>query len=71
MLIIDRFEGDYAVIETDSDNINILRSELPKGAKEGDCILKSEDGLRYIIDKEGTAARRKRIEEKMNRLFKD
>ena len=64
MLIIDRFEGDFAVVETGNAIINVPCSELPKGAKEGDC-------LRLIIDMDGTAERKKRIDSKMNRLFKD
>jgi len=64
MLIIDRFEGGYAVVEADKDFISIPRSELPKGAKEGDC-------LRLTIDGDGLAARKKRIDGLMNSVFKD
>jgi len=63
MLILDRFEGDLAVIETDTGLLNIPRSELPAGAKEGDTI-------RLIVDAEETAARKKSIDERMNKLFK-
>ena len=64
MLIIDRFEGDFAVVETDKGFVNIPRSELPKGAKEGDC-------LRFVIDESDTAARKKRIDGMMAGIFKD
>ena len=64
MLIIDRFEGDFAEVETDKGMINIPRTELPAGAKEGDT-------LRLTIDADDTEARKQRIEEKMNKLFKD
>ena len=64
MLVIDRFEGNFAVVETDKGMINILRAELPDGAKEGDT-------LRLIIDADDTNARKKRIDDKMNKLFKD
>ena len=63
MLIIDRFEGDFAVIETDNGMIDIPRSELPTGAKEGDV-------LRLVIDTDGTESRKERIDGMMARLFK-
>ena len=64
MLIIDRFEGDFAVVETNDGVIYMPHAELPKGAKEGDC-------LRLTVDGDGTAARKKRIEGMVNSLFKD
>jgi len=64
MLIIDRFEGDYALIETDKGMINVPRSALPKAAKEGDC-------LRLVIDTDDTTARKKRIDDMMETLFKN
>ena len=71
MFIIDRFEGDFAVVETDNGLINIPLSDLPEGAKEGDVLRKDNDTMRFDIDVEDTAARKKRIEGKMNRLFKN
>ena len=64
MLIIDRFEGDYAVIETNGRTVDIPRSELPADAKEGVT-------LRLVIDADDTASRKKRIDGMMNSLFKD
>ena len=64
MLIIDRFEGDFAVIEIDGGMISIPRSELPAGAKEGNT-------LRLVIDADDTEARIKRIGGMMDKLFKD
>ena len=64
MLIIDRFEGDYAVIEINGRTVDIPRSELPAGAKEGVA-------LRLVIDADDTASRKKRIDGMMNSLFKD
>jgi len=66
--IIDRYENGFAVLE-DSDTQEILeikRSELPKGAREGH-VLKIEEG-RYLLDLEETAARKQRILEKFSRL---
>lgn len=39
MLIIDRFESDWAIIETEKrQTFNLPRSLLPLGIKEGDVI---------------------------------
>ncbi|HEY8910998.1 MAG TPA: DUF3006 domain-containing protein [Desulfosporosinus sp.] len=39
MLIIDRFEGEWAIIETeDRHTFNLPRSVIPPGIKVGDVI---------------------------------
>jgi hypothetical protein len=38
MLVIDRFEGEYALIEMNRRIFHIPKVLLPKGAKEGDLI---------------------------------
>ena len=64
-LIIDRFEGDFAVCETEELNfIDIPKAALPSGAKEGDVLTIS-------LDKEETESRKEKIEGLMNSLFKD
>ena len=63
--IIDRFEGDFAVVELDNGNFeNMPKTFLPQNAKEGDCIIIS-------IDSNTTTKAKKRIEKKMNNLFVD
>lgn len=67
-LIIDRFEGKYAVCETEKRKmINIEKSKLPVTAKEGDVIFK-ENG-KYIIDVNNTKEREKTIQSLMDELF--
>ena len=61
MLIIDRFEGDFAVVEADDTFINIPSAELPDNAKEGDV-------LRLVIDIDATDERKKRIRDLMGGL---
>ena len=69
-IIIDRFEGDYAVCETEpGKTINILKVDIPKEAKEGDILKKTDNG--YCVEKEETEAKRKEIKQRMNRLFVD
>lgn len=64
-LIIDRFEGDFAVCETEAlEFVNLPKAALPSGVKEGDVIAIS-------IDKLETDKRKEKIEGLMNSLFKD
>jgi len=64
MMIIDRFEENIVVIETDESTINIPRKYLPKNASEGDVI-------KFIIDKNTTDTRKKRINKLAESLFEE
>jgi hypothetical protein len=67
-LIIDRFEGNFAVCEQDDKKfINILRDKLPQGVKEGHCLI-DNDGV-YTIDYERYEERKKSIKDKFGKLF--
>ncbi len=67
--IIDRFEGEYAVLEDERKNMsNVLKSVLPNDVKEGD-ILVFENG-NYHIDKNGTTKRKNNIKKLMDGLWK-
>ena len=68
-MIIDRFEGDVAVVETESGNIDIPRCELPTEVKEGDIIEMSDEG--YTVLKGETSTRRKKLLEMTKRLIKE
>ena len=68
MMIIDRFEGDFAVVENGDVFENIPCSVLPDGASEGDVIV--FDGEKWGVDTAETEKRRARIREKMNRLMR-
>lgn len=65
--IIDRFEGEFAVLERESGGTkDIPKAQLP-GAREGDVII--FEGGTYRIDKEETQKRKELIAEKMHKLF--
>ncbi len=49
MLTIDRFEGEYALIEMNRRIFHIPKVLLPKGAKEGDIIT-----IQISVDIEAT-----------------
>ncbi len=68
-LIIDRFEGKYAICEdADQKYFAIETAELPQGAAEGSVLLISEEG-ELSLDQEETERRRLRIAEKQGRVF--
>lgn len=69
MIILDRYEGDFAVLEEDGALKNVPRNLLDDNIKEGSVIIKKEN--KYILDKEKTAARLKRIAELQKSLFKN
>ena len=69
MIIIDRFEENCAVLETDNGTAVIPRSELSDTAREGD-ILKIRSGS-YIINKAETRKRRRLIRSKLGSIVKD
>ncbi|MDP4118615.1 MAG: DUF3006 domain-containing protein [Bacillota bacterium] len=63
-IIIDRFEGDFAVVEISAgDFANMPKTLVPSGTKEGDV-------LSIEIDKGETERRKKEIDDLMNNLFK-
>ena len=69
-LVIDRFEGEYAVCEFENgEYIDVSKVDIPQEAKEGDVLIKTDNG--YCVDKTATESKRKEIKERMNRLFKD
>ncbi len=67
--IIDRFEGTYAVCEDETKNmVNIPKYKLPMEVKEGDALIEV-DGIIRIDDKEADE-RRKKVNQRMSKLFK-
>lgn len=68
--IIDRFEGDFAICETEKmEFIEIHKSKIPVSAKEGDVLVKENNA--YRISENRTAERKKCIDEKLKKLFVD
>jgi len=63
-IIIDRFEGDFAVVETENGNTLNVPKELLYFAKEGDIID-------ILVNVTKTAERKKEVYGLMNELFKD
>jgi len=65
MIVIDRFEGDLAIVEYNGTIFTLPRTLIPKDASEGDVLKATIE-----IDPAYTANRRKRIMSLEDRLFK-
>lgn len=60
--IIDRFEGEFAVVEAQGKVYNIPKALLPEGAKEGDVIATR-------VETQETEIRKAQAENLLNSLF--
>jgi hypothetical protein len=67
-MIVDRFEGKYAICEKDGTFVELDRAGLPEGVSEGDVLLADENGELYV-DRDATENRKKRIRGLMKKLF--
>lgn len=66
--VIDRFEGEFAVLEDENGNlVDIKKSLLPQNAKESDCVILKDD--KYTISKEKTESLKQEIDDLMEDLF--
>lgn len=61
-MIVEKIEGNLAVIEVDNQFITLPLSILPSEVSEGDV-------LKLVIDKETTDLRKKVISDKLSNLF--
>lgn len=69
-LIIDRFEGNYAICEDEERGIFAIEIvELPKGIEEGSVLNISDSGI-ISIDKKKTDDRREKIKNMQKDLWK-
>lgn len=66
LLIIDRFEGDWAVVEYEGKTFNLPRSLLPKEAREGSVIR-----IRIAVDEVATRERERIVSRLADELFKE
>lgn len=64
MLIIDRFEGDFAIIETSNGMVNVPKVDLPANCKEGDVLA-------VQVDEAETGKRKSKISGMLEDLFRD
>lgn len=65
--IVDRIEGDFAVLESENSAMKDVELNLIEGCSEGDVVI-FENG-KYRIDEILTMERKTIIAEKMRKLF--
>ena len=71
--VIDRFEGEFAVliVEEDEQRLNVPRKLLPEQSEEGSWLqveIQNGEVISAVMDKEETANAQQRIAEKLARL---
>lgn len=67
--VVDRFEGEYAVLEMEDGTMaNITKTEILGDVMEGDVLYLTEG--KYIIDKVETLRRRAEIKKIMDEVWK-
>lgn len=68
--VIDRFEGDWAVLELeDKTTIDIPRNLLPPYAHEGDVVQKTAGKFKIIPEE--TRTRAKEVRDLMDDVWED
>lgn len=70
-LVVDRIEGNIAICEDrkTGKKIEIMKENLSEDIVEGDVIIKKEE--KYVKDIEKQKEIEKRIEDKMNSIWKN
>ena len=69
-LIIDRYEGDIAVlVGDDGKTCEVRASDIPFAAREGDCVELSDDGTLIALPDE-TKARAERVNKLLEKIKK-
>jgi len=68
LLVVDRIEGKWAVVEYPAENttFNMPLSLLPDEVREGDMV-----DLKFRVDKKATGKERKKINELLEGNMKD
>ena len=66
--IVDRFEGEYAILLDGDAVLEVRLTDLAEGIAEGDVVFLGEDGI-WQKDAVETKDRQERIAKKMNALW--
>lgn len=69
MIIVDRFEGKYAVLEENGEFKNVLRDFICKDVKEGDIVILKENI--YYGDPLATEKRKEALLGKFKDMWED
>ncbi len=69
LFIIDRFEGDQAVLSGAGQTVLAPRTQLPKASAEGDALIQTPDG-RFALVPDAAQARRREAAARLRALLK-
>jgi len=69
--VIERFEGDFALLEMKGEGqvIKVRRDKIPPAAREGDVVF--SQGEEWLIDHKASAALKKEVEDLAAELWQD
>lgn len=68
-MVIDRIEGDVAVVELSAGNFkNVPLTDIEGHTRDGAVLVKRDTG--YTVDEEATASRTSSVASRLNKLFK-
>ena len=68
LVIVDRFEGDYAVLLEGNQTRDIPKQTLAADIREGDVVFPDTDGI-WKKDEVATEMRKSQIAKKMDALW--
>ncbi len=66
--IVDRFEGEYAILLEGDAVLEVRKTDLAEGIAEGDAVSLGKDGI-WQKDAAGTKDRQEHIAKRMNALW--
>lgn len=69
MMIFERFEGDYAIIEVDGEMVHFEKHRVHKGVKEGDVLILKDEV--YETDQGQTEKRKQYIKNRFKNMWED
>jgi hypothetical protein len=67
--VLDRMEGEFAILELAGKTLQVPVKELPDGVQEGDVLVKHQQG--WQLDVRATRKRKQEAEELSRRLWED
>ena len=68
LIIVDRLEGDYAVLLEENQTREVPRQALAADIREGDAVFPDTDGI-WKKDAAATEKRKSQIAKKMDALW--
>ena len=67
--IVDRFEGDFVVIEINGKTVDVPKSEVDVKVKVNDTVVKK--GALWVTDYKATKSRREYMKNLMEQVWDD